>query len=459
MNSNPFDIAEELYQKEKSLGQQKSEIIPMEKYSENPFDIAEKQYEKEIDFPEWSEGDIERAIERNQARYLSRGLESVLGTPGNIFSFIQSLTGGRNDILPTSESLQKTSEKLTGGYTTPHSDFEKSADEFVSDVASFALPGAKQYSLMRNIGIPLVGTLAKEGIKYANDDEKNASAAKIATMIGLDLITHRRKLSGGKGLFGGGVKSFSGNLFRQAEEAIPEGTKINGSKLHTALNVLEDSLTKGGESPTTSKALKKISEIRNEIAAGSGKIDAKRLAAYRPSINEIIESLGGFNVEVPRKLVPKTTYNLNRVKEEVVKALSEYGKEFNPKFGQLHKAANESWSAYENSNKISQFLKKKGLYVPKNPVVKSLLGLPGVGGTGYAFATHPGLSAIGGGVTLAGSGIYKSYKVLDRIMKSPTLRGYYTNILNGALKGNIGQVSRNLKYLDNKLSNEDEVKL
>lgn len=117
-----------------------------------------------------NENDIEREIERNQARLTSRGLETVLGTPGNVlasgmpFGFAGYLLGiNPEGILPTSEQLQQFSEKESQGYTKPENEFEKFSDELFSDISAMAVPGSNGYSLMRNIGIPLAGSLIKKG--------------------------------------------------------------------------------------------------------------------------------------------------------------------------------------------------------------------------------------------------------------------------------------------------------
>lgn len=388
-----------------------------------------------------SDEDIERDIERNQARSFSRIGESLLGAPGDISSFLLGLFGKEQNILPTSEKLRGVSEKLTGGYTKPQSEIEEKGDEFFSDIGSMLTPGAGKYNLIRNLGIPLVGSLVKEGFKYADQDEENASAAKIGTMIGLDLIAHR-------GL--GGVKKFSGNLFKQAEQAIPEGSSMNAKNLQASLISLEDNLKKGGSRPSTERALKKIKEIKKDIHNDS--VDIKKLVAYRPSINELIDELGGFEIQLPKKIRQRAIGNLNDVKRTVINGLEEYGKAQNPEFLKLHKAANESWAAYENSNKIAKFLKKH-VGAVKNPATKAVLGLLPVG-AGAAYASPMG-ALIGAGATGAAAGGYQGFKIFHRVMNSPTLRNYYFNILNGSIAGNTPQVIKNLKNLDNDIDDNE----
>lgn len=394
--------------------------------------VSETQY--------MSDEDIEKDIERQQARMTSRGIETIVGAPGDLLSFATSLFGKEQNILPTSESLKKKSEELSQGYLSPKNKLEEFGDELVSDITSFALPGAKHYSIARNLGIPIVANLAKEGIKYASKDDKEAAYGKMGTMIALDLLSHRKGL-------GGGARKFAGNLFQEAEKALPKGQSIKAIHLENSLNGLEKTLLMGGERPSTKDALKKISEIRGEIK--NGKIDVKNLAAYRPSINELIDSFGGFEMQLPKKIKQKAIRQLNDVKGSVITSLNEYGNKFNPEFGKLHTSANEAWAAYENSNKIAKFIEKhvgKGL---KSTAAKSILGL-GVSGVGALAPIATGAAGLGG------AGIYTSYKVLSRVKNSPTLRKYYGSILDGAMKGNAAQVSRNAKALDKELSKEDQ---
>lgn len=388
-----------------------------------------------------SDEEVQRDIERNQARSFARVGEALLGAPGDITSFLMGLFGKEQNVLPTSEKLRGLTEKATGGYTKSKNELEGKSDEFFSDVGSMLMPGAGTYKLTRNLGIPLVGSLVKEGFHYADKDEQDSSAAKMGAMIGLDLLAHRGK---------GGARAFSGDLFRQAEKAIPEGASMNAGNLQRSLMELEESLKKGGSRPSTERALKKAGEIQKDIH--DGKIDIKKLIAYRPSINEIIDELGGFEIQLPKKIRQRAINNLNQVKGNVITGLEEYGKKQNPEFLKFHKAANESWAAYENSNKIAKFLKKH-VGAVKNPATKAVLGLLPVG-AGAVYASPMGALA-GAGATGAAAGAYQGFKIFHRVINSPTLRNYYFNILNGSLVGNTPQVIKNLKSLDKSIGEKD----
>lgn len=400
-------------------------------------EIKQKESFKDSDFI--SDEQVEKDIERAQARTLSRVGETILGAPGDIASFFTGLFGKDQNVLPTSSGIKKFTEKASQGYLSPQSEFEERSDELVSDIASMAIPGSGKYNFARNIGIPVVANLVKEGLKYGNSSEKSQAYGKIGSMVALDLLSRRT----------GGAKKYASSLFGEAEKSLPNGLSFDASNLKSSLDKLENTLSSGGSRPTTKKALEKVSEIKSEIK--NGKIDAKKLAAYRPSINEAIEELGGFQMEVPRKLKPKAIKNLNEVKSEVIKTLDEYGKKFNPKFLELNRSANEAWAAYEKSNKIANFLQNKVPYSPKSKAVQALFSIaPSSAVLGLASISPA--SALG---AVTGLTAYQGYKVLDRVTRSPVLRKYYLNTLKEASLGNIPQTSKNLKALDLSLKDEN----
>jgi len=432
------------------LAQDKDEFgfVPFEPKKKNKNDeflnyddienLDDSSMNEEMEFPLEGENDLEREIERNIAQQTSRMGETVLGAPGDIYSFVKSIFGGDPETnLPTSKSLREKSEELSQGYTKPENEFEEKMGEVQQDIASFLIPGSKEYSMFRNIGIPIVANLAKEGINMTGE-EKLAGAAKTGLMIGLDLMANRKGM-------GGGAKKFAGNLFNQMEKKIPKGLSIKASNLESHLNEIAKEQAKGGSRPSTIKSLEKVKEIKNEIK--NGKIDLKALVEYRHSINEAIDDLGGFEYFFKPKQKEKIIKNLQQVKGSIIKSTEEYAQKFDPELLNLSRSANEAWSAYEKSNKIGNFLNK---YFGKKALgtsVKTVLGISAAGALGKTVTA-------GAAIPLAVG--YQGIKVLSRIKNSPTLRKYYGNILSGSLKGNVAQVSRNLQALDKELEKEED---
>lgn len=391
---------------------------------------------KNQNFPFEGENDLEREIERNVARGTSRILETTLGLPGDLYSFAKGLFGADTETyFPTSEKLKKFSEEKSLGYTKAKSEGEEKSDEILQDIASFMIPGAGKYNLVRNIGIPVVANLAKEGVKYSGK-EKMGDAAKIGTMVVLDLMNLR----------GGGAKKFAGNLFNESEKLIPEGASLKSNNLQKGLSSLHKSLESGGSAPSTEKALKKVNEIQSKMK--NGEIEVKELIDFRKNINEIKSELGGYEVQLPKSIKKKAIANLDHVKSEVIKALDEYGATQNTKFLKLNKSANEAYAAYESSDKMSKFIKQVTGKTIKNNSLKALLGLGGI----YAF---PSIAAKTAGAAIPLTGAYETYKILHQVSKSPTLRKFYGNILKGAASGNASQVLKNSKAFEKEIEDED----
>lgn len=429
-----------------SFDDMKQDTEKFDKYGFVPFDVKpsqdqqpQQEQSEEEEFPFEGENDLEREIERNVARGTSRVGETILGAPGDIYSFAKSLFGFEPETnLPTSGSLKKRSEEATLGYTEPKNPEEERSDEVLQDIASFMLPGSGKYNMARNIGIPVVANLVKEGLNYIGED-KIGGAAKVGTMVMLDLAMHKGK----------GAKAYASNLFNESEKLIPEGATLNSSKFSKSLSNLEKSLESGGSAPSKEKALKKLGEIQGKMK--DGHIEVKELVDFRKTINEIKSELGGFEVQLPKHIKKKAIANLDLVKKEVIGALDEYGTKYNPEFGKLNRAANESYAAYESSDKIAHFLDKTIGNVVKSTALKSILSLGGVGGA-IAFPAVAG-KAIVGGLPLYAA--YEGYKILHQVMKSPTLRKFYGEILKGAASGNASQVSKNAKALDKELLKDD----
>lgn len=384
---------------------------------------------------EWDEGRMESEIQRNQAQQVSRMGEAVLGLPGDLTSLVMGLFGKEQDILPTSGSLRETSESATKGYTAPQSEDEEKMGEVMADVALMAIPGAGHYSLARNIGVPVVANLVKEGLDYLGSGEKAKAYGKVGTMIALDLISRRS----------GGIKKHLDTLWAEAEQAVPKGVSISTKNLEKSLDALEYTFTAGGKKPSTIKSLEKLKEIREEIkASGNGKIPLDRLIPFRKSINEVIDEMGGFSAEVPFKYRPAAKKHLNELKGEVIGAVNQYADKFNPVLKQKWSDANEAYAAYSQSNRIANFIQKKVAYTPQSQGAKLLFSYAphAIGFTALKVAPVAAIASVPAAAT------YQAYKVLKRVTDSPVLRKYYGNVLKEAAAGNAPSASKNLKALD-----------
>lgn len=439
-------IAEDVVVEESLPEQRTSSIFDAVRQSKSQQSEQSQQQEPEIpqlqeDFEEWSDEKLERETDRNKARNLSLIGSTVLGLPGDLIAFGRGLFGLETDI-PGSADIQKGFEKLSGGYLEPQNDLEKKSDELMKDIYGMSQGGRP--TLVRNIGIPIAANLFKEGIKGVGGEEKEATYAKIGAMTLLDLLHGRQT----KGM--GGARKFASDLYNQADAALPQGATISAGGLEKNLKALKKELTSGGTAPSKANAITKVDEILGSIS--KGRVDVKRLTDFRQTINELINSRGGFDILQPKSVQQKSIYNLNKVKENVIDSINDYGK-MNTKFGQLDKAANEAYAAYSASNHISNFLKSHEDKI-QSKTLKTALGLGGLSG-GYMFPTA---GVAGAGISAAALPVYEAVKITQRMYQSPTLRQYYNGLIRDALTGNTVQAIKNLEALDKHMQAEDKKK-
>ena len=466
-----FDIArqrknesEELPQEEKDQeplpSEIKEEVVEphtaifkkaQEKKNESDKKKIEKPNSSQQKFPLESEEDLEKDIDRNVARGLSRVGETIAGFPGDIESFIRSFLpeGQEKRTLPTSSELQGKAEKLGQGYLSPKNEQEKAGDDLVKDVASFMLPESGRASFFRNIGIPVAGLAAKEGSKHLNASEGTQTAAKLGTMFLLDLYDTRRTMGMG------GARNFLNHVREESERMVPRGTTTHIPGLQRAVQIAIQGLEEGGTSPSKATILQQLREFENVIH--NDRVGVRELIQRRKGINEYIDSKGGFEFfKQPSHIQDASVRHLNNFKRLVISGLDHYSQS-NPQFGAWNRAFNEGYAAFAGSNYFTNFMKKNFGDKITNGTVKALMTLGPIGGAvGMKFAPLlTGLSA----TTIP---IYQAVKLVQRMYNSPTLRNYYNNIFRHAFQGNVPAVASNVKSLEkefDKLEKQKEKKI
>lgn len=417
--------------------------------------------------------DLQRQIERGTAQNIQALIEGTAGLPGNIANFINQSTGGKvkeftglSSFLPTSEKIKEFGEKATLGYTKPQNKFEEIGKEFMSDIgaslpfggASNVLRGGKVLNNLRlwqPILTPFLGQSAKQASKSFGSDEKSGDLWKIGSMIVTDVLLNR----------GLGSKNYINHLFQEAENSISPGIKTNANNLKNSLISTRTELERGGTSPTTTEALKKIDEALNKIHGSSGNytIEVTELPAFRRNINAVRGTLGGWKSEVPIGHRKEAIRNLEKVKTNIIDAGMEYGNTHNPKFAEYWSAANEASNIASKSNLATRFL--------ENTIGKKLFGKIIGGGIG----THAAGSAIGGaasgqpvigsllktglvagGTALVGKSLYETGKLAYRMTKSPVLKTYYSELMKAAALQDGPRVVKYSSKIEKELEKEDK---
>lgn len=398
-------------------------------------------------------------IGRQVGRTGARVAETVLGAPRAFGEFLESVVpekaigqlagklglqepvekgfefAKRNapyKLFPESQQIRKDiSQGLFGKKLEPKNEWERKADDLISDFAALALPiSGSKLKFLKPALLALGGTVASEGIEALGGTEKQKTYGKIGTILAGSFINPK------------GADKLSKDLYSQARSARPIDAKVSGKKLNDSVDNLEKQLKKGDPSAGSKrKSISLINDIKSKIK--NGEIEVEELEQFKRDINEARSGLfEEFKVDkVGRKSAKR---NLDTVSKYVDNALKEYGKT-NPEWEAFYRPANEVHGAIANSKRA------------RNWVIKNMksIGFPALAGElGLYHFVSPAAAGVGlTGVGLGAAGVGAS-EVLSRVMKSPTLRKYYTNAMTGALKEDAVVVHENLKKIDQELRKE-----
>lgn len=459
MSSNVFDLAIS-----ESMGSNKeSTLMEADDFSTeglNVFDVA---------LDKMSTPHTESRLEnyaRNITRTGSRMVETILGMPGDIYQFgketskllpqipgdlpsllrgekgeanlIQQLGQYLGGKLPTQQSLQGTSESLTEGYTSPQGSGEEFSDEIAKTFAVLfagsgkptpGVVGKSPYlKLGRDIGTAIGAESAKEGMKVLGATPTQQELGKLASifMLGMGLPHITGETS---------PNAYLSNLYRERDALIPKGTMVQPTYLSDKLkDFVNRTLKRGGPTPEKKQVKNVASEFLEQIEGQSIEMD-ELLEMYR-SINRnrsavmAARDLDKAGVRAARRYYGELANMFNE-------SIEGYLGSINPRALELNKMANEGWAALAQSQKAQNWIKDVSKGLPLKTGVSLAFG-------GGAYA-NPLLAA----GTAAGAGLgLKSGEVLYRIMKSPTLRKYYGDVLKNALNEDGPATVRSLQMLD-----------
>jgi len=397
------------------------------------------------------------ALNRNIVRGSARAAETVLGAPRALGEFGESIVpekaignlagkvGLREPVekgfevakkyapyklFPKTEDVRKDiTSNLFGKGLEPKNEWEKEADDLVSDFTALALPmpGAK-FKVLKPAMLALGGAIAGQGVKQLGGSEKQQAYAKLGTILAGSLINPKS------------AENLKNDLYKKARESRPTDAKVNASQLEKLTAKLETDLSKGDPGATSKKkTLDLIKDIRAKVK--NKEIEVEELEQFKKDINEARSGLYETfkSDKVGRKSAKR---NLDSVSKIIDKSLDEYGK-LNPEWEAFYRPANEVHGAIAQSHRARNWMirhaKKIGF-----PALGAELGL-------YHSAGIPGV--IGG--TAAAATALGAGELLARVMKSSTLRKHYINAINGALKEDVVVVSENLRKIEEGINQEE----
>lgn len=335
-------------------------------------------------------------------------------------------------IFPKSEDIRENvTKKLFGEKLEPKNQWETKADEFISDFAALAIPlPGSQLKVLKPLVLAAGGNIASDVVGRMGGSEKEQTYAKLGTILAGSLINP------------GSAKKLSSDLYKQAREALPVDAKTNAQNLVKKSDSFEKQLLKGDPNATSKKkSLSLISEIKSKVK--NNEINIEELEQFKRDINEARSGL--YDEFKSDKVGRKTAKrNLDTVSKFVDDTLYEYGKQ-NPKWESFYRPANEVHGAIAQSRRARGFIervaKKYGMHA-----ILPAIGLGHIGGA-PAIAGAAATTALGTGALVGG-------EIVARIMKSPTLRKHYFNLINSAIKEDAVLVQKNLEFLKKELDND-----
>lgn len=430
------------------------EVLPEKVSSKEPSpQESQPQDQSEFDWGKFEEAkapekeeSISESAQRHAVRTGSRVAEAIAGLPGDVAGFLKHmileypvLTGPIGyaaskvspethksviesiPLPPGSQDLQQISEEVTGGYTSPKSENEKRSDEVFQDLTLLFMPvKGKLPSFAKTIGTEVAAQLSKEGVKMLGGGDTSQALAKAAAMFTGGMLRQPQAMEYAEG------------LYKKADSLLPVGASVNATKMEKELGSLVKSLEKGVETTDKKQVIKPAKELMAKVK--DGLINVDELSSAKRDINKLRGDPE--TVKGAKKL-------LSSIGKQVDHAIEGYSSQ-NPEYVKAFKNANEAWGTIAQSRKFSNMIKNSST---KTKVGSAILGL---------FESHnvgvvPSAAAVG-----AGYGILKSSELTYRILKSPTLRKHYGEVVRAGLQENGPAIAKSLKGLDAALLKEDK---
>lgn len=459
MTSDVFDLAKA------NMSQEDISDVTGESMSPSGFDVFDIALDRMSNPQDESKFD---SFVRNVTRTGSRMVESVLGMPGDFFQFAkataQALPDIPNDIpslvtgkkpefnfiqkggrqlleqLPTQQSLQKRSESITEGFTTPQGTSEEIGDEVAKTFTNLFVGGGGVKGLLkkgstspylrmaRDIGTAIGGESAKEGMKILGATPTQQELGKLSSifMLGMGLPHITGETS---------PNAFLSNIYKERDALIPKGTMVSPQLLSQKLKkFINKTLERGGPTPEKRQVKSIASEFLDKIDGSTIEMD-ELLQMYRDINRNRSAIMAAKDLDKPGVRAARRYFG--EMANMFDESIEGYLGSINGEALNLHRNANQGWAALHQSNRA------------RNYILDVTKGLPLKTGVGVAFGggiySNPLLAT---GAAATGAAGLKGGEVLYRILKSPTLRKYYGDVLKNALKEDALATQKSLTLLD-----------
>lgn len=374
-------------------------------------------------------------IVRHGARTIARAGETALGLPGDLAHLALSgvnlahkgITGEwspeietAKSYLPTAQNIRKNVTKsleekiLPEGYLTPQGEYEKLADDFVSDLVSILTPtGAagllgKGSKALKGVakGAALTSGLGNTAgflTKKLGGSEGMADAVKAGTMLGTSLLGAPR------------MKKTAIDLYEKVAQEVPSSLKVSTKPLQNAVREAEK-LMVGHESTKGGQALRDYFKDTMNQFLDYPEIDLASVIQADKGLNKVASQNPAIWKDVLRAK--------NAVSDGIMKTIKQSGR---PDLSDAYETAKTLYAESLKSSKIQDWINNTAKTAFKHPISIPTAVVLGI--TNPDLLPKVALAATGVGTANVIGSIIKR---IPGILNSKQVQRYYMQAISAA---------------------------
>lgn len=391
--------------------------VPSKEWKGSPFKIYGKDPFTEEEY---------KNLRQNVGYGLKKLSGGMLGSLGDILQFVKQ-TGlggpvGNNipQILPTSETIEKGFEKLSGEQYQPTGAIGEYAGEaagFLGSILGLGGPLKKSGKIPGMARTALAAIIPSSFLTTAKKMDL-PEWAQVAGTVGAGFLTHR--------LTGKSLRTIESDLYKRAE-SLSQGESLYSDELLKRLENLQERLAEGLKTGPKSR----INSMLEEIAAkaGGGAIKVHDLMQFRRDINEVSK-------EFTKDQLKGSERYWRPLRNAIDQTIGDFEKT-NPEFSEAYRNANSLHRGLNESRAIENFIRNN----------KTLAGLGGAADAFLFYLGH-GIDPISGAATA------KIAEFSVALARNKGLRNAWWNIIKDASKNEIKGTATSLKKFNNELEKE-----
>lgn len=361
--------------------------------------------------------------EIGSGRHLARGVEGVLGVPGDLASLgasainlgSQALTG-RNvpgletaqSYLPTSENIRNIGKKVFGNTFEPENGEDSFWERVVGDIGSYLSPVGGSTKVATAAARSLAGNVSEEAAKNLGFGKTGQATAKLVGTVA-------SAFPGSRSYF---LKK-SKQAYEDAKQALTPKDKINISGLRKELDeIMNPVYTSGDKSLDYKKFVKDRAKALDKAFDYGDNVEVSEVWQFAKDFNHLWK-------ETPSKAKPI----MGKAIDAINKSLSSYGAK-NPEFGRNFEAYRDIYKGLHQKDFITDFLTKNASI--KNVIKKSIKNPTASSILGYLIHQVPVGSTAKAGIGAGLYGIGQLSETANLFLRSKEARKEYANILKHA---------------------------